>query len=341
MLRVDDRTASALLELAEEVAPALTGPDAKTSIDRLEARDADLLAAIDLFADAGRDDEALRLANALYRYWITRRRFEEGARAYKRVLASGSGAEALRGRACLNAGMMPFWLGDDRRATQLFERALTIGRGLEDAPLISQALGGLVRVAFRTDVSEGRRLAHEALEVSEAADDENGISNALHLMGVGAQIAGDLPEAGDWMTRRLALVRTTGNEFLIASEASNLAMVERQLGELDAAEALCREALEIERRIGARFTTPFAISGLASIALERADTERAAILVGAAEAAMDATQMAWPPDELPHYEALLDRLPDAMGPTAFEEARARGRSMGWDEAVDTALQAPG
>ena len=103
----------------------------------------------------------------------------------------------------------------------------------DDAPLISQALGGLARVALRTDVPEGRRLAHEALEVSEAAGDEGGRSNALHLLGVGAQIAGDLPEARDWMTKRLALVRSLGNDFLVASEASNLSMVERQLGNLD------------------------------------------------------------------------------------------------------------
>ena len=66
------------------------------------------------------------------------------------------------------------------------------------------------------------------------------------MLGVGAQVAGDLPEARGWMTQRLALVRPTDNQFLIASEAANLSMVERQLGELDAAEALAREALEIE-----------------------------------------------------------------------------------------------
>ena len=62
-------------------------------------------------------------------------------------------------------------------------------------------------MALRTDVAEGRRLAGEALAVSDAADDEPGRSNALHLLGVGAQIAGDLLEARDWMTQRLALVR--------------------------------------------------------------------------------------------------------------------------------------
>src|SRR6185295_6960499 len=142
--------------------------------------------------------------------------------------------------------------------------------------LTSQALGGLGRVALRTDVPEARRLAHEALDVSTAAGDETGRSNALHLLGVGAQIAGDLLEARDWMTERLALVRATDNEFLVASEAANLGMVERQLGNLAEAEALDREALVIGERIGDHFTRPFAISGLACIALDRGRHVRAA-----------------------------------------------------------------
>ena len=203
--------------------------------------------------------------------------------------------------------------------------------------LISQALGGLARVALRTDVAEGRRLAREALAVSEAAGDAPGRSNAIHLLGVGAQIAGDLPEARDWMTQRLALVRATGNELLIASEACNLSMVERQLGDLEAAEALAREALEIEERSGDQFTTPFAFSGLAAIATERGQHERAATLVGAAEAIMEAQGMAWPPDERPHYERLLTVLPEAMGGQSFEQARATGRSMAIGDAVALAL----
>ena len=232
---------------------------------------------------------------------------------------------------------MPFWMGDDERAAELFGQALEMGRSLGDAPLTSQALGGLARVALRTDVAEGRRLAGEALAVSDAAGDEAGRSNALHLLGVGAQIAGDLIEAREWMTQRLALVRATGNEFLIGSEACNLSMVERQLGDLDAAEALAREALEIEQRTGTQFTTPFAISGLASIATERRQFDRAATLVGAAEAIMEAQAMAWPPDERPHYEHLLATLPEAMGAAAFEKARERGRAMSASEAVDFAL----
>ncbi len=335
---MDTTRAEALLTLAEEAGVASRGPDPKSALDRLEREYDDLLAALQWFIDQGRTDEALRLANSLYRFWITKQRFEEGARWFGRALASPDADERLRGQAHINAGFMPFWMGQDDQAAELFEQGLEMARRLADQPMISQALGGLARVALRNDVAEGRRIAREALDVSVAADDEAGRSNALHLLGVGAQIAGDLPEAKEWMTQRLALVRTQGNQFLVASEAGNLSMVERQLGNLDAAESLSRESLQISDSIGDRFNTPFVFSGLASIATERGDVVRAATLVGAAEALMEAQHMAWPPDERPHYERLLADLPNTMGVDAFERTRAAGRSMATADAVHLALE---
>ena len=334
---MDARAARTLLTFAETASPRLRGPDAKVALQELEADYGELVAALQWLVDHECTDEALRLTNSLYRFWITQQRFDEGSVWFDRALGSPGGEPRHRGAALIYAGFMPFWLGDDDRAAALFGQGLEIGRELEDAPMISQALGGLARVALRTDVAEGRRLAREALAVSECAADEAGRSNALHLLGVGAQIAGDLPEARDWMIQRLALVRVTGNEFLIASEASNLSMVERQLGNLDAAEALAREALEVGERIGDQFTKPFAISGLAAIATDRGEFERAATLVGAAEAIMEAQHMAWPPDERPHYERMLADLPEAMGRTEFDRAGAAGRSMTASEVVMSAM----
>jgi tetratricopeptide (TPR) repeat protein len=324
---VDATAAEALLHLAEEASPRLRGTDAKPALEELERSHDDLLAAVAWFLDNGRIDEALRLVNALYRYWITQQQFSEGAEWFGRVLGTPGGDLRLRGSAHNLAGFMPFWMGEDDRATELFGRGLEIGRELEDAPMMSQALGGLARVALRSDVTEGRRLAA----------DEAGRSNALHLLGVGAQIAGDLEDARGWMTQRLALVREGGNQFLVASEAGNLSMVERQLGHLDEAEALVREALEISVRIGDQFMRPFALTGFAAIATDRGQFERAATLVGAAEANMEAQGMAWPPDERPHYERMLAVLPEAMGSAEFERARLAGHAMAGSKAVEYAL----
>jgi predicted N-acetyltransferase YhbS len=334
---MDAGTAESLLSFAEEASQRSRGPDGKAALKQLEERCDDLVAALAWLAHHRRADEALRLANALYRFWITKQRFEEGELWFDRALGAPGGQARLRGQASNYAGFMPFWLGQDDRAAAHFGRGLEIGRELDDPAMISQALGGLARVALRTDVAEGRRLAGEALAVSQDAADEAGLSNALHLLGVGAQIAGDLPEARDWMTRRLAVVRSTGNEFLIASEASNLSMVERQLGNLDAAEALAREALAICERVGDQFTRPFAISGLAAIATDRHEFSRAATLVGAAEAIMEAQHMAWPPDERPHYERMLAVLPESLGSAEFDRTRAVGRAMPPSQAVRFAL----
>ena len=161
-----------------------------------------------------------------------------------------------------------------------------------------------------------------------------------------ASAAATGPDAKDALERletRLDELLAAMNWFLEARRiddafrVANLSMVERQLGELDAAEALAREALEIEARTGDRFTTPFAISGLASIANERGEFDRAATLVGAAESIMEAQGMAWPPDERPHYERLLAILPAVNGPQQFERARDRGRGMSISEAVAFAL----
>jgi tetratricopeptide (TPR) repeat protein len=335
---VDAQAAETVLKFAERTGPELKGPDAKAAFGRLEEKYGDLLAAIQWFIGERRTDEGLRLANALYSFWITKQRFDEGSVWFDRILGSPGGDEARRGTAFIGAGFMAFWKGEDDRASSLFGRALEIGRRLGDPPMVSRALSGLARVALRSDVAEGRRLAREALAVSEEAADVSGCSNAMHLLGVGAQIAEDLLEAREWMTRRLALVRELKNEALISSEASNLSMVERQLGNLDAAEALVREAMEIAERRGDEFMKPFTLSGLAAVATERGKFERAATLIGAAEAIMEAQGAAWPPDERPHYERVVATLTEAMG-SEFDRVRAAGRAMTSSEAASFALGA--
>jgi tetratricopeptide (TPR) repeat protein len=334
---VDAAAAEILLLRAEELSPRLRGADGAAAGAELEAAYPDISAALEWFVAQRDADRALRMTNALYRYWLTRKEFEEGARWFGLALALPGGEERRRAEASVLAGFMPFWMGQDDRAAELFTAGLDVARRIGMTNVVSQALGGLSRIALRTDVGRGRALAREALDVSDAASDALGQSNALHLLGVGAQMAGDLAEARTWMTRRLALERANGNDFLAASEAANLSMVERQLGDLDAAEDLAREALRISERIGEEFTKPFAIAGLAAIAFERRNFERSALLIGAAEAMLEAKGMAWPPDEAPHHDRLIAQLPKAVGDEAFERDREAGRAMMVAEAVAAAL----
>src|SRR5215210_3164337 len=164
---MDATTAESLLSRAEETSARSRLAGGKAALDELQANDDALVSALEWFVDEARPDEALRLASALYRLWITKQRFEDGARWFGRALGAPDGDRRLRAQASIHAGFMPFWMGDDDGAAALFGSGLEIARDLGDGPLTSQALGGLARVALRVDAAEGRRLAREALDVSD------------------------------------------------------------------------------------------------------------------------------------------------------------------------------
>ena len=161
--------AESLLSLAEDASARLRGPDSKEALELLETSYSDLVAALGRFIDEKDTGEALRLANALYRFWITKQRFDEGAVWFDRAL----GIARWRRRPS-RPGLAPRRLhavldGRRRRARRALRSRLSRSAAeLGDPAMISQALGGLARVALRTDVAEGRRLAREALAVSEA-----------------------------------------------------------------------------------------------------------------------------------------------------------------------------
>ena len=53
---------------------------------------------------------------------------------------------------------------------------------------------------------------------------------------------------------------------------------------------------------------------------------------------MEATNMAWPPDERPHYERTLSLLADVLPPQELAVFRARGAAFTGKEAIDFALE---
>jgi tetratricopeptide (TPR) repeat protein len=337
---VERDRARALAEFAEQAARRLDGLDRKALFVQLEEQHRELVAAIAWFLNARQPDGAMRIANALERYWTATGRLEEGSRWFGQILEASNGSEPHLGRACFEAGLVEFWRGDDDRASALHHRALEVGRRSGDATISALALTGLARIALRSNqLDDAQQLCREALTASEGEGTPLGRASALHVLGVVAQMAGNLSEAREFMSERMALARELGQHGGIAAEAANLAMVEQQLGNLDRAEALSRESLEISRRREDEWMFPYGLSRLAAIAAERGELERAATLIGAAEAMMAAQAVAWPPDERPHYEQTVSRLASAMGDADFEIARARGRALATHDALELALAA--
>jgi tetratricopeptide (TPR) repeat protein len=212
-----------------------------------------------------------------------------------RALAAVPTDDHLRAVGLYERGMLAFWQGADEDACSLYGASLQLARRLGDPTTVTLALCGLARVALCEDLDWAQTLGEEALQTVDATDDQLGRANALHVLGVAAQLRGHLEQAGELMARRIEAVRALGDFAAVGLESSNLSMVERQLGNLGRAQQLATEALRIAQQRGDQWLILYILNGLAAIAVETGGFERAATLLGAAAATVEQQGNAWPP----------------------------------------------
>ena len=334
---IEEQAARSLLAFAEDAGRGLRGLNASLWRDRLQSRFQDLEAAFDWLLDHGQAGDALALASALADLLRTTGRVAIGRRWLDRALEAAAIDDRLKAVALYENGLLAFWQGADEEACCLHGRSLELARRLGDRTTIALALCGLARVALREDLDWARKLCEEALGTVQDTDDTIGRSNALHVLGVAAQMRGDLRQARDFMTQRIELAHKLGDFTTIGMESSNLSVVERQLGNLARAEQLAREALQIEEQRGDQWAIPYSLNGLAAVAVETGEFERAATLLGAATALQDQQGNAWPPDEAPHFQRSRAAAAEALDRHQFERAWSVGQQMPSAHAVRYAL----
>ncbi len=222
---MDEHAARRLGCFVEEAARGLRGLDASVWRDRIEGRYRELEAAVEWLLDHGQADDALAMASALAEFLRITGRVATGRRWLDHALAAAPTDDHLKAVGLYEAGMLAFWQGADEDACSLHGCSLQLARRLGDPTTIALALCGLARVALREDLDWARTLCEEALQTVEATDDRLGRAKALHVLGVAAQMRGDLGQARDLMTRRIETARQLGDYAALGSESSNLSMV--------------------------------------------------------------------------------------------------------------------
>ena len=128
-----------------------------------------------------------------------------------------------------------------------------------------------------------------------------------------------------------------GDERFVLAARSDMAHALRRGGRLDEALALYRETIGGWVHLGHKGAVANQLENIAYVAVEHGEPDRAARLLGAADAIREASgaQMAF--DEEPEHAAYLERLRTAMAPVAFEAAWTAGRALSQSEAVALAL----
>jgi len=269
-----DRHARHMLELAEEAAPLLEGPDQVVWTQRLEAEHDNFRAALGWLAERGAVEPGLRLANALLWFWFNRGYWTEGWVWLERFLALssegdapagdpgdsdgrfGAGVAPQRARALFGAGFLAAYR-ENRWGTAAarppFEASLALARRLGDAQTTGWALFGLGGSEF----GPGRHAAAavwfaQSLACFREAADHWGIDIALLWLGAAAIWQGDTATARRHYQDELAAARERGNRMGIARALGGLGHVAARAGDHRETRRLLEESFAIRDEGGNR-----------------------------------------------------------------------------------------
>jgi hypothetical protein len=119
---------------------------------------------------------------------------------------------------------------------------------------------------------------------------------------------------------------------------SEFAHLERRQGHFEKAKLLYRETIQEWQKLGHRAAVAHELECFAFIAKVQEEAERAARLLGAAEALRERINIPMTPSEQPEYERELNDLRTNMEEATFAKAWADGQAMTMEAAIGFALE---
>ncbi len=351
---VHDKHAAYFLTLAEPAESDLHGAGQLAWLSRLEMRRGNLNAALSWLIERDQPGRALGLVWATWRFWWLHGHAEELARHADMILAHADGMPPhQRALALSGAGFTRLAGGDQTRARRLFKQSLPLYRQAGDRlgmGLTAAALGHLL--AARDEIALASDLLEQTLsQLREMADGQfTELQRVQYLLDVAlasnflGQIQleqGDHRRAAELFTDGLSAAHSAADRFTVLVSLYDLALSRQAGGDLDDAADLLRQGLSLAAEAGDEPGLAYYLEALAAVAVRQDQPERAASLLAAAGALLEANGSGWLHayvPRAPHDDNVLAALRARTTDAAFQQAWAHGRSLTSTSAVRYVLE---
>jgi predicted ATPase/class 3 adenylate cyclase len=326
------RHAGYFADIAEATQGEHLGPAQAELRERFRTEWDNVRSALDWCLDQNETELGLRLAGGLTIFWLDRNVAVEGERIFRELLAKADGVDRhVRGRALMTASTVAGVRGNLELSSAWSEEGLAEFRAVGSEEGVAWTLTNLAIAPLEEGrLDEARSLLEEAetLHVKHGVD--GGVRRVRHLLGHQALAAGDFDRGRRLLRESTELSRAADDSFSAASSLHSLGDLELTSGRLEAAEASYREALALSWDFDADRLVCYSLAGLAAVAAERRDPERAALLWGFAEGYEQRLRFT-----MRRRSLYADRLEGLAG--AHPEQRTAGANLGVDAAVRLAL----
>ncbi len=308
------------LALAERIADGWYGPGQEAALVRLRTEHGNMRAAL----DCGGDPQAtLALAAALRFHWCADALLGEGRRQLERALAAAPEPTPARARALWVAAWVALLQGDHPAAERWLDEAEVLGEQSNDLVVRATVLSFRGTLAL----NKGRRKEAESLFEDALATPttlgEGPEAVFLLFQLVAAQTHPKDQRAAETGRRAIAISQAHGERWARAHALWALSLDAWLHDDLEAAMALVRGALEIERGFGDYVATALMLELLAWITASHGDHERAARLLGAVRPLwqdIGTTILTFGPLLGVLHSRCEEAVVRALGPEAYEKA---------------------
>jgi predicted ATPase len=356
-VQTHDRHAAYFQALAEPTGADLSGRGQLAWLDRLETEHDNLRAAMSWLVHHGPVEEAVHLSMMTWRFWWLRGHAAEFARLGDDFVAGSKDLPpSQKALALTQAGSVVAVNGDLARGSELFEQSLPLYRQGSEIPgviLNAIVLAALGRFAgLRQDYAAASKLLDESLAVLRRLRDDDlagydrlqyqlGVVMVDNFLGQVRLSQGDNDAAVQLFADGLAAARRAEDRIPLLVSLYCLALAAQAQGDRAGAAGHLKEGLELAGEAGDESSAAYYLEGLAAIAAQDDDQDRAVRLFTAARSILEASGSGWLHafvPRVPHDDAVLAPLRSRLGDAAFQEAQAWGRSAGSKRAVEFARE---
>ncbi len=321
-------------DLAEVAEAHFMGPEQVAWLDRFEREHDNVRTALSRVLKVADAETGLRLAAALWRFWLQRGYLREG-RAWLEALLSlqPEFLSPIRAKAYTALGGLAYWLSDAEATENAYESSVRISSQTGDRDAEVEALYNLAFVpVMRGDYPESRRRFEASLALATEIRRPDLVAQNQARLGLVEAIGGD-PQSGlRLLEEALRFFRIAGDRFQIAWTLGETGRVHRLLGQQREGRARYVEALQMHSEARNLPGIGASLDSIAALESENGRHTEAMRLMGAS-AALISTTGASAPLMFTRVEDVEENARQAIGSEAVEKELARGRSMTLDEAV--------
>jgi predicted ATPase/DNA-binding NarL/FixJ family response regulator len=272
------RHAAYYVDWVERGARQLVGPDQQSWFARLERERANLLAVERWAAAQGDQATSLRLAAALWPFWLARDDASQARERLETLLLLIGRAEPgpTLARVLHGAALIAEKLGDYPTCRALLQRGVVLARQLNDRGALAALLDSLGRQLFiEGRFADSRVALEESHAILGTLHDRVAMARLLSHLGFLEFLEGRPSEARAIFERGLALAIDIQDRHRVAEFMDNLGNTYEAQDDLPQAARMFEEAIAIWRELGQGHWLAMALNNLGKVQIRRGDLDAA------------------------------------------------------------------